>query len=405
MKKIFLFLILAALFLTACSKPQKNTKEAEKETKTEKADNAIQLLETEKLDGAMEYCFEVADFVKLFADEFFIQSKESGNLFFRIEQGKKIESTAEETVLKDTFLFNNPYHGREEEITLEIHGLVLNNGNFYMTENGNSGKFVKYEDGTQEWQEISVEPAWRSNLVWLNVAMREPDIADTTYYLLYDLNEKKAKDIVRDAFPEGFPSSHMIISPDSQGLILHSGQLKEQPYYYYYYMNAISGEVIFLKDLLEKPQDTIGFKDERTLILTLEREAGRTEKFRYDVLDKKLYGELEKITPERIAIENSAAYVQLENDVYTLHTSERSIPLKELDSKKNYRFQASPSGNKIAITEEGNINQLCVFDLEKESSITYPQKFSSGQQKELGWAGENGFWIEMWGGNCYFYEF
>ncbi len=82
-------------------------KEVEKATEKDKIDT-VQLLETEKIDEAMEYCFKTSDSIKLFADEVFMQTKESGNSFCRIEQGKIIECTTEETVFKDTFLFNNP---------------------------------------------------------------------------------------------------------------------------------------------------------------------------------------------------------------------------------------------------------------------------------------------------------
>lgn len=407
MKKKFLFLVLTILFLAACSEPKKNMEELKNEAEKEKTDDAVHLLKTEKIDEAIEYCFKTSDSVKPFANDVFIQIKEGSNSFFRIEQGEMIECKAEEVVLKDTVLFNNPYNGQEEEIMLEVHGFVLEDGSFYMKENGNSGKFIKYKDGTQEWMEIAIRPAWTTDLVWLYVSLKEPEITETEYILLYNLKEKKVRDVFRDFWPEGFRSAKTIISPESKGVVLNDGQMGEQKKYYY--INAISGERVFFNELVKKPLDTVVFQDERILLLTLEQEAGKTEKFRYDLLDKKLYGELEKITPERIEIEDSAAYIQLENDVYTLHVSEKSILLKELDPKKSYRFQASPSGNKIAITErapiEGVIKQLGIFDIEKESYRIYPQKFSNGQQRELSWVGENCFLIEVWGGYYFFYEF
>lgn len=402
MKKGLLLLTFFALFLTACGDSKEKSMVDEKN-----AADTIQLLEEKKLDGAEEYCFEFPkESVSWFSDTVFIQHIGDLNRYMRIAQGEITELKAKEATLKDTVQFTNPYTNRVESLLLEIQGFMLD-GNFYMTENGNSGKYVEYGDGTREWVEITVRQAYRKNLVWLYVCPREADITDTEYLLLYDLNKKKAEDVFRTCLPEDFLVSQTLLSSDGKSAILKAGQAGERGTFYY--VNAISGETVLVNELVDKPLDSVAFTNERTLTLTLEQEKGKTAKYYYDLLDKMLYEETEKIVSKTSEVENSTAYVQIENGIYTLHTLEKSIQLKELDGEKEYCFQANPSGNKIAVTEKIAsgmcIEVIGVLDLESESYVIYPQKFAYGKQRELFWAGDNCFVISVWGGYYYFYEF
>lgn len=403
--------------------------EVEKATEGGSADGAVSLLETETLDGASEYCFKVPDSVSLFADDIFIRSGEDEEQYFRIEQGKIVETKMEIQTCQDTISFQNPYSGKEEEINLEIQCLVSEQGDFYRPEGvitggmSESGEFIEPERAKSgwyaaddrygnepEWLEVTVYPAWRTNLVWLYLPRIKPSAVEAEYYLLYDIKEKKAEDVFQPFLPESFRPTSTRLNPDLRGAVVRDGLIGEEQNFYY--IDACSGESIYLNELAERPIDGwVGFKNARTLFFELVRESenAMVEGFRYDLLDKKLYGELEKFTSEKLEVENSEAYVQLENNVYTLHVSGKSFPLKELDPETTYSFQASPSGDKIAITEwgpaDGYIKQLCIFDIEKESFTAYPQKFSYGEPENLSWAGEDGFLIEVWGGYYYFYEF